>query len=526
MALIGNSNKEKIWNYFKSKGFTNYGIAALMGNLYAESALNPKNLQNTCSKRLGLSDEEYTKYVDNGKYTNFVKDSSGYGLAQWTYWTRKQNLLNFAKSKNKSIGDLEMQLDFLYKELSESYKSVFNALKSATSLLDASNVVLTKFEKPANQSDSVKKKRAEYGQVYYDEFANKSNSVNKGGSSMSKTKAINALIKVAKNENGYLEKKSNSNLDSKTGNAGSNNYTKYWRDIKNWGLGNLQGSYWCAAFVFWCFVKTFGLATAKKLLYHAPFVYCPTIANLFKQKGRLYSNPKVGDIVVFMTSRFSHTGIVYKVTTTHFYTIEGNTSGASGVVRNGGGVTLKVYSIASAKKSGHKFCRPDYSIVKSINTTVASSSTSDAKNTYNKTVKWNGVVTADALNVRTYAGSENPLCSFSPIKNGKTVGVCDTEKAEDGSTWYYVKYNNRYGFVHSDYVKKKTTTKVVKYKTTSNLNLRSEAVINKKNVLCVIPKGKTVVYKNKYKTVDSVKWYYVTYDNKTGYVSSKYLSKV
>ena len=48
---------------------------------------------------------------------------------------------------------------------------------------------------------------------------------------MTKTEAINKMIQTAKAEIGYLEKASNSNLDSKTGNAGSNNYTKYWRDI-------------------------------------------------------------------------------------------------------------------------------------------------------------------------------------------------------------------------------------------------------------------------------------------------------
>lgn len=90
-------------------------------------------------KKLGYTDGEYVAAVDSGKYTNFVRDSAGFGLAQWTYWSRKQNLLNFAKSKNKSIGDLEMQLDFLWKEMSESYKSVLNTLKTATSVLAASN---------------------------------------------------------------------------------------------------------------------------------------------------------------------------------------------------------------------------------------------------------------------------------------------------------------------------------------------------------------------------------------------------
>ena len=163
-----------IWDYFKAKGLNDFGIAGLMGNLYAESGLKPTNLQNTYEKKLGYTDAEYTAAVDQGKYTNFVKDSAGYGLAQWTYWSRKQNLLDFAQSKNKSIGDLHMQLDFLYKELSEGYKnSVLKVLCEAKSVLEASNSVLLKFERPADQSTTVQNKRAGFGQTYYDKYAGK-----------------------------------------------------------------------------------------------------------------------------------------------------------------------------------------------------------------------------------------------------------------------------------------------------------------------------------------------------------------
>ena len=82
-------NEKIIWDYLKAKGLNDYGAAGLMGNLFAESALNPKNLQNTYEKSLKLTDAEYTKKVDDGSYTNFIKDKAGYGLAQWTYWSRK-----------------------------------------------------------------------------------------------------------------------------------------------------------------------------------------------------------------------------------------------------------------------------------------------------------------------------------------------------------------------------------------------------------------------------------------------------
>ena len=108
--------------------------------------------------------------VDANAYRDFVTDKAGYGLAQWTYYSRKQNLLNFAKQKGTSIGDLDMQLEFLMTEL-KVYKSVYNTLITATSVSEAAIAVLTGFEKPADQSINVQKNRTEYGQVYFDKYA-------------------------------------------------------------------------------------------------------------------------------------------------------------------------------------------------------------------------------------------------------------------------------------------------------------------------------------------------------------------
>lgn len=165
------ANDKTIWEFLKSKGLNDYGAAGLMGNLYAESGLLPTNLQNTYNNKFGMTDDEYTAAVDNGSYGNFVHDSAGYGLAQWTFWSRKEGLLNYAKSTGKSIGDLTMQLEYLLQELTTGYKSVLSTLKSATSVLQASNAVLLQFERPADQSTAVQTKRASYGQNYYNQFA-------------------------------------------------------------------------------------------------------------------------------------------------------------------------------------------------------------------------------------------------------------------------------------------------------------------------------------------------------------------
>lgn len=205
MALKGTTNEEKIWNFLIGKGLNANGTAGLMGNLYAESGLRPNNLQNTYETKLGYTDDGYTAAVDSGAYGNFVKDAAGYGLAQWTYWSRKQNLLNYAKSVGKSIGDLEMQLGFLWKELSEGYSGLLQTLKTATTVKAASTAVLLQYERPANQSESVQNTRASYGQKYYDKYATTTNTETKKEATSMSTKITTAAqlaekaISVAKN---------------------------------------------------------------------------------------------------------------------------------------------------------------------------------------------------------------------------------------------------------------------------------------------------------------------------------------
>ena len=169
MKVTGSSTEKTIWNYFIIKGMSPAGVAGLMGNLYAESGLNPQNLQNTYEKRLGFTDASYTAAVDSGAYANFVRDGAGYGLAQWTYWSRKEAMLNYAKKTGASIGDLIMQLDFMYQEL-KGYVAVFQVLRTARTVKEASDIVLTKYERPADMSGAVKAKRASYGQAFYDAY--------------------------------------------------------------------------------------------------------------------------------------------------------------------------------------------------------------------------------------------------------------------------------------------------------------------------------------------------------------------
>lgn len=184
-------SEKTIWEYLKAQGLTDAGTAGLMGNLYAESGLRPNNLQNSYEGKLGMADAEYTEMVDRGTYANFGNDRAGYGLAQWTYPSRKAALLAYAKAAGKSIGDPEMQLGFLMQELSTGYKTVLNVLRTTVSVREASDIVLLRFERPADQSEARQKQRAEYGQKYFDKYAKKG-----GGSSMGFTNSSLATVRM------------------------------------------------------------------------------------------------------------------------------------------------------------------------------------------------------------------------------------------------------------------------------------------------------------------------------------------
>lgn len=314
--------EKTIWDFLYTKLGNAYGAAGLMGNLYAESALRPNNLQNTYEKKLGMTDAEYTAAVDNGTYDNFVKDSAGYGLAQWTYWSRKQALLEYAKAAKKSIGDLQMQLGFLWQEL-QGYKTVLNTLKTAANVRAASDSVLTGYERPADQSENVKVKRAGYGQGYYDKYAGKSATA---PATASCTPA--AVIAVAAAQIGYKEKASNAYLNDKTANAGSGNYTKFANEIDTkypkWYNGKKNGYAWCDVFVDWCFLTAFGYEKALALLCQpekSAGAGCTYSLRYYKAKGQFHtSGPQPGDQIFFGTSldNSTHTGIVESVDTNRY----------------------------------------------------------------------------------------------------------------------------------------------------------------------------------------------------------------
>ena len=175
-TIQGGTNTQTVCLTLKQSGASDNGIAGVMSNINFESGFLSTNLENKYEQILGYNDQSYTAAVDNGSYNNFVNDSAGYGLCQWTYYTRKAALLNSAKSNGVSIGDVGNQISFLFRELKNGYSGLYNAIMSGSESVEsiASNFCHN-FENPANhtQCDTT---RVSYARSYYSYVANECNS--------------------------------------------------------------------------------------------------------------------------------------------------------------------------------------------------------------------------------------------------------------------------------------------------------------------------------------------------------------
>lgn len=209
------------------------------------------------------------------------------------------------------------------------------------------------------------------------------------------------LIKVAEAEVGYLEKETNKNLDSKKANAGDENYTKYARDFDtkypNFYNTKKNGYAWCDVFVDWCFCKAFGVNEALKLLGQPLKSYgagCTWSARYFEKIGCFSRKPQVGAQIFFKDSKGEpcHTGIVYKLDANYVYTIEGNTSSASGVVANGGAVAKKKYALNYSRIYGYGLPKYDK---EPVTTATANKSTATVK-------QWQVAAIADGFKFPKY----------------------------------------------------------------------------------------------------------------------------
>ena len=137
-----------IYQHLRAGGLSPAGACAVMGNMFQESDMLPNNVENRCT----LRDSEYTRAVDDGRISpsEFVYDKFGYGLCQWTWWSRKKELWQLANSRHVSVSDEAMQCDLCLTELARDYSALYQQLCSCTEegLQNATEAFCRKFENP------------------------------------------------------------------------------------------------------------------------------------------------------------------------------------------------------------------------------------------------------------------------------------------------------------------------------------------------------------------------------------------
>lgn len=329
MALTGSTTAEKIWNFLKAHSFSDNGAAALLGHMQAESALRPDNLQDSYERSLGMTDAQYIAAVDSGAYGNFAHDAAGFGLVQWTWWSRKEALLAFAKAQGKSIGDLEMQLEFCLAEMAADYKTVLTKCRSTDSIRAISDEIMVKFERPADMSDNAKAYRAKLGQQFYDQLA---------GKAAAQSATVIAVIGSGQTSREKFVETAASFIGCMEADGSFRKIIDYYNQHKP--SGKYRMSYtdpWCAAFVS-------AIALMCDLQDIIPIeVSCPQMIVMFQRLGAWIENdaytPSAGDVVFYdwddngvgdNTGTSDHVGIVRSVSGSTFTVVEGNMSDAVG----------------------------------------------------------------------------------------------------------------------------------------------------------------------------------------------------
>ncbi len=247
---------------------------------------------------------------------------------------------------------------------------------------------------------------------------------------------VSKVLAVAAAEIGYKEKKSNAQLDDKTANAGSGNYTKYARDFDQkyprWYNGKKNGYAWCDMFVDWCFLTAYGYENALRLLCQpekSAGAGCTYSLRYYKSKGRFHtSGPKPGDQIFFGTSldNSTHTGIVEKVTAQKVYTIEGNTSDQ---------VARRNYALTNSRILGYG--RPAYDAAAPSDPVPEKESSSD--------VPFHVKVSIPDLNIRRGPGTEYARTGqFTGIGVFTIVAVSGNwGKLKSGAGWISLNYAAR-----------------------------------------------------------------------------------
>lgn len=168
MELVGKTNEEKIWNYLSSIIDNKYGVAGLMGNIYFTSLLDPQHVETSFLQKYKLTKKEYTANADKFPFL-FNRDEAGYGLANWSFWRKKEELRNYASLRNKSVGDLKLQLEFLTMELQDDYPQVWETICNVENIREVSDKILKDYM--GKTGKAIQDKCYKHGEYYYENFA-------------------------------------------------------------------------------------------------------------------------------------------------------------------------------------------------------------------------------------------------------------------------------------------------------------------------------------------------------------------
>ena len=246
---------------------------------------------------------------------------------------------------------------------------------------------------------------------------------------------VKKLLDVAYNEVGYLEKQSDTGLDDKVANVGSNNYTKYAHD----SFPELQGYAWCCMFVWWCFEKAFGKIMARNLIGEKT-AKCSIMKDRMLANGsKDIDNAKIGDIVFFDNgSGINHVGIVYSTGDNYFSTIEGNTSrGTDTVINNGGGVFIRAYSYGNYRIDS--FVRPRWDLLK------------DNEEVVEPVITYNAEIKGTNVNIRENAGTYSKWVGMET--QGFRFNIIGEKLDTSGRKWYRLIYKGKTAYICADYIR-------------------------------------------------------------------------
>ena len=570
-SLVGASTEEKIWNFLLKEIKNEYGVAGLMGNLRAESSFKSSNLQGAYEKKLSHTDESYTMAVDNGQYTKdqFVYDSAGYGLAQWTYWSRKKALYEYLKAANRSIGDLQGQLEYLIKEI-KTYTKVWNTLLNAKTVEEASTSVVLYYEKPASKdSPETQAKRASYGETVYQKFA-------KNATPEAEVETPPSVPAVT-TTNVRMGHASISENNSANGTAGDT--TKKEVCERKWYNKP------------WDYIAIYPDAAVRERMALAVEAGCANDKIGYSQSGRNTLNAQAKAVSYDLSkitincntdcSAFMNVCAVASGSPDVSYGTNGwTTSNMKSKLQKAGYkivddpflVSDAKYCVRGAiyvKASAHTACGLDNGT--EYAKTLAAAQVADAGEVKeNKTYVGKGIGTATSnstMNIREKTSTSS--YSYGVIKPGAQVEVLEIVEVA-GQTWFKIvwtwaeegyAYTSNATGKYYDYVPKKvmdtldpqpsapsepeepvkksvSATQHAKSKSdavkgkyvvdATSVNVRDGAGTNYK-ILTTIPRGTVVNNYGYYNTVDGVKWLFVKFDYQgvtyTAFVSSRYLKK-